>query len=122
LLGVRTVDQRTSGRVALWRTLALFAVAATGQLLVRRLAPSEPSPEEQHERERLWREVGDVHRRHPLDMQAREAERGRLFAEPPARVQVEMLRAIGPTVAVGLLNAGLRRRLAPTREVLSRVD
>ncbi len=118
LFGIRTVDRRTGKRVALWRTFALAAVAATGRELVRRLAFPE-SPELDRERQAFNAEIHEIFRGHPQDSPEREAA----LREASARQRglwPSAARAMGPSLLVGLLSSGLRRRLAPTVEVLAR--
>lgn len=119
LLGLRTVDRRTGGRVALWRTLLLLAVGVAGQAIIRRSAPC-PDPELELDRARFGRDLRAVHERHGDDPAARDAEMRRLFEQYPEPINVNLARSVGPTLAVGLLSSLLRRRLAPTSEVLVR--
>jgi hypothetical protein len=121
LFGLRTVDRRTGRRVALWRTLVIAGQGIAGQELARRLRPELASAEREREGEAFTAEMGAIMRRHPEASPERDAERRALFDRyeqqfaPP-----NLLRAIGPALAVGLVNRRLRRRLAPTVEVLDR--
>jgi hypothetical protein len=116
LLGVRTVDARTGHRVAAWRTLVLLGAAFAGQAAGERLKPADDAPAK-HAWEDFNREVREAAVRHRDDPEARAAELRRLSREhkpPPVRLWA----FIAPTIAVGLLNRVLRRRIAPTVEVL----
>jgi len=120
LLGIRTVDRRTGERVALWRTAALVGTALAAQRLAQQLAPPRPTAEQAREREAFGAEVREVMRRHPQDSPAREAELRELAARHPGARGPGVLRAVGPALAAGVLSNRLRRRLAPTVEVLAR--
>lgn len=120
LLGLRTVDRRTGGRVALWRSLVLATAGAGQHVIAQRLRPPAPSPEQVRARERYVAEMAAVYERHPLDPDARSAERARLLEHAPSPIKG----AIGPqavaNLAIGLARGRLRRRLAPTVEVVVR--
>ena len=120
LFGVRTVDARTGRRVTLWKTLVLLGAAAGTQALVRRLQPAE-DPEARRTREDLARELQEISRRHAHDAATRDAELTRYLHEhhPPAG-HSQLLRSMALPLVAGLLNQRLRRRLAPTREMLAR--
>ncbi|MHB8532277.1 MAG: hypothetical protein ACYDC2_06125, partial [Solirubrobacteraceae bacterium] len=120
LLGLRTVDRRTGERVALWRTLLLTGVAATGQQLTRRVAAPSQTPEQESERARFLDHVRDIHQRHPAGGIAREQEMEALWARQPDSLRSHLGRALGPALASALLTSRLRRRLAPTVEVRGR--
>jgi hypothetical protein len=122
LLGLRTVDRRTGRRVALWRTLLIAGQGIAGQELARRLRPELGSAERERQREAFTTEMQAIMQRHPEASPEREAERRALFERyPPGGFgSPELLRAIGPALAVGLVNRRLRRHLAPTVEVLDR--
>ena len=119
LLGLRTVDRRTGRRVALWRSLALTAVAAGGQQLARRVAPPTPSAEEERQRESYLYELRAIHQRHPAPSHERSAEI-RALQERHGPAGSHLARSLAPALAAGLLTARLRRRLAPTVEILVR--
>ena len=55
-----------------------------------------------------------------MTRRAREAERRALFERSHSPVAATAARAAGPTLAIGLLNSRLRRRLGPTIQVLAR--
>ena len=116
LLGTRTVDRRTGRRLALWRTFAVMGAGVAGQALSRRLGPAE-TPEREREREAFSAEMEAIMRRHPQSSAERDAEREALFARYPS---TNFARALAPGVISGLLTSRLRRRLAPTVEVLAR--
>ncbi|HXB14223.1 MAG TPA: hypothetical protein VNV44_00635 [Solirubrobacteraceae bacterium] len=116
LLGIRTVDRRTGRRLALWRTLGVLAAAVAGQALAGRLGPAE-TPEREREREDFRTEMEAIMRRHPQASAAREAERDALLARHPG---TDFARTLAPVLLTGLLTTRLRRRLAPTVEVLAR--
>jgi hypothetical protein len=120
LLGLRTVDRRTGRRPELWRTLALLGVSLGGRLLTRRLVPAPLTPERQRERDGFLEELNAINQRHAEDPAAREAERRALFERSHSRVGPTFARVAGPTLAIGLLNGRLRRRLSPTIQVLAR--
>jgi hypothetical protein len=120
MLGLRTVDRRSGRQVELWRTLVLLGANAGGQLLARRLTPPVPSPARARELERFSAELAAIYERHRDDHAAAEAERRELFERHPGPISVDFWRAAGPSLAIGLINNRLRRRLAPTSEVLAR--
>jgi hypothetical protein len=115
LLGTITVDRRTGGRLSLWRTLLLIAVRAGGAELTRRLEPVR-TPDLEREREAAGAEISDIMRRHPQATPEREAELHAAYARH--RLALPSLpRTVLPSLIAGVLNARLRRRLAPTIEV-----
>jgi hypothetical protein len=120
LLGIRTVDRRTGERVALWRTAALVGTALAAQRLAQQLAPPRPSAEQEAQRRAYGAEVRSVYERHPQASPQREAELRELAARYPSMQSTNALRAVGPALAAGVLSNRLRRRLAPTVEVLAR--
>jgi hypothetical protein len=117
LLGTHTVDRRTGRRVALWRTLALIGARAAGAELTRRLEPVR-TPELEREREAANAEVTDIMRRHPQASPEREAELQAAYARH-SHTTPSLPRAVAPSLVVGLVTTRLRRRLAPTVEVLA---
>ncbi len=120
LLGIRTVDGRTGKRVALRRTLALAGVKAAGGELARRLAPSE-GPERRRAQEDLASESHEIFRRHPQASPERDAALRELSGRYPSSVvSPDPVRMFLPPLFVGLVSSRLRRRLAPTVEVLAR--
>lgn len=120
LLGTRTVDRRTGRRVALWRTLALAGVGVASRELVRRLAPFE-GPERRRAQAAFASESHEIYARHPQASPEREAALRELYRRhPPGSVSADPVRIFLPPLLAGLLGAGLRRRLAPTVEVLAR--
>ncbi len=118
LLGTRTVDRRTGSRVALWRTLALIGSRAAGAELTRRLEPVR-TPDLEREREAANAEVADIMRRHPQASPEREAELRASHARH-SHATPSVPRMVAPSLVVGVLTTRLRRRLAPTVEVLAR--
>jgi hypothetical protein len=120
LLGIRTVDRRTGARVELWRSLLLLGSGWASLLLVRRLAPGGRSAEQQRAVEAYWRELREIGIRHADDPEAAHAERRELFDRSPPPLAVNVWRAVGPMLAAGLLMIRLRRRVAPTVEVIAR--
>ncbi len=120
IAGLRTVDRRTGERVALWRSLVLAGASGCGALAMRRVQPSPPTSEQERERERALVEMESLYRRHPIDREAREAERARLATQARSPVDFDVKRVLATTLAVALLRAALRRRLAPTIEVDAR--
>ena len=118
LLGTYTVDRRTGGRVALWRTLAVIAAGAAGREITRRLEPAS-GDKDARERDAFVTEMQAIMARHPQASPERAAEL-RALDQRQHGVVPSMLRAIAPSLAVGLLTTRLRRRLAPTVEVLAR--
>jgi hypothetical protein len=120
LLGLRTVDRRTGRRLELWRTLVLLGASVGGRLLVGRLAPAPLTPERQRDRDGFLEELNAINQRHADDPAVREAERRALFERSHSPVAATFARAAGPTLAIGLLNSRLRRRLSPTIQVLAR--
>jgi hypothetical protein len=119
LLGLRTVDKRTGRRIELWRSLVVLAASSSGQMIVRRLRP-RPTPEQESEHERFRVELRRIHDRYPEDSAGRDEEMRALFGSYPGPLTVKVWRSIAPVVAVALINLGLRRRLAPTTEILVR--
>jgi hypothetical protein len=119
LLGLRTVDRRTGRRLELWRTLVLLGVGVARPMFVRRLAPPRLTPEQERERSGFLDELNAIQARHPDDALAREAERRQLFERQHNQVPDILRRTAAPMLVLGLLNNRLRRRLAPTTEVLA---
>lgn len=119
LLGVRTVDRRTGRRVELWRTLVLLGVGVARALFMRRVAPPRLTPEQERDRSGFLDELNAIQERHPDDATARETERQRLFERQHNPVPDMLRRTAVPMLAIGLLNSRLRRRLAPTTDVLA---
>jgi hypothetical protein len=119
LLGLRTVDRRTGRRLELWRTLVLLGVGVARVTLVRRLAPPKLTPEQERDRRGFLDELNAIQARHPDDEAARESERQQLFARQNNQLPDILRRTAVPALALGLLNKRLRRRLAPTTEVLA---
>lgn len=121
LFGLKTVDRRSGRRVEPWRSLLLVGARAGGQWLAGRLKPPTPTPEQQRAQRLFGERMRDIYRLHGADPARRGEEIERALAElhPPA-LHVNVLRALAPTLAFGLLNMRLRRRLAPTVEVLAR--
>ncbi len=117
LLGTRTVDRRTGRRLALWRTLALIGARAAGAELTRRLEPVR-TPDLEREREAARAAISDVMRRHPQATPERAAELQAAHARHSASMP-SLPRTIAPSLAVGVIAIRLRRRLAPTVEVLA---
>ncbi len=119
LLGLRTVDRRTGDRPELRRALGLLGLEVGGQRLARAIAPAPLTLEQERQREGFLEELNAINQRHAHDRDALEAERRQLYErhEGPAG---KLWRSAGPTLAIGLLGGLLRRRLAPTTEVLVR--
>ena len=91
-----------------------------GQLLTRRLQPHE-DPEAKRGRDAFGHELEQIGHRHAGELATRDAEVRRHFLDHhPPPVQSQLLRAMAPTLAVGLLIRRLRRWLAPTKEILAR--
>ena len=122
LLGIRTVDRRTGERVALWRTLGRRSNFRGGGSRGAWRRPRCPVRRAEREREDFLAEMHELMQQHPEPSPEREAAREELFARHPS----DHLRSdhrcgwSRPTVLFGLLNHRLRRRLAPTVEVLAR--
>lgn len=117
LLGVRTVDRRTGRRTELWRSGLLLGAGIAGRGLTARLR-LEPAAEAEQARESFLPELRAIQERHAVDSPELAAERHALYERH--RVSVygpDLMRAMGVSVAVALLNRRLRRRLAPTVEV-----
>jgi hypothetical protein len=119
LLGIRTVDRRTGARVELWRSLLIVASGWASRLVVSRFAPPGPTADQQRAVEAYWRELHEIGTRHADDPDAAAAERRALVDRRPPPLGGKLWRAVGPTFATGLLMIRLRRRLAPTIEVLT---
>jgi hypothetical protein len=119
IMGVRTVDERTGRRLALWRTLTVALVQVVTRLLGRRLAP-RPEIRPEAERRQRWSEIQAIKERYADDEDALSAELMRHQAEHRGDVSVN----IWPPVVVGLgatlVNRAVRRRLAPTLVVSRR--
>jgi hypothetical protein len=120
LLGTQTVDARTGRRIAVWRTLALIGARAAGAELSRRLEPVR-TPELQREREAAHAELAEIMRRHPQASPEREAELQAAYRRH-SHAMPSLPRAVVPGLAIGLVTTRLRRRLAPTAEVLAHGD
>jgi hypothetical protein len=118
LLGLRTVDRRTGRRLELWRTLVLLGLGVARPILVRRVSSPKLTPEQERDRSGFLDELNAIQARHPDDAVAREAERRQLFERQHNQVP-DILRRTAPMLALGLFNNRLRRRLAPTTEVLA---
>ncbi len=116
LLGLRTVDRRTGRRLELWRTLVILGATLGGRVVMRRFAPSPPTPSQARDQREFLDELNAIHERHRDDPDALQAERRQLFARQQP-VRATLLSAAGPALAAGLLNNRLRRRLAPTTEI-----
>ncbi len=119
LFGLRTVDRRTGRRVELWRTLVVVGAGVARGALLQHLAPAPLTPEQERDRGAFLEELNAIQARHPDDAVAREAERQRLFARQHNSAPDFLRRTAAPTLAIGLLNSRLRRRVAPTTEVLA---
>ncbi|HTA34875.1 MAG TPA: hypothetical protein VK721_15745 [Solirubrobacteraceae bacterium] len=119
LLGLRTVDRRTGRRLELWRTLVLLGAGVARGVFMRRLAPPRLTPEQERDRSGFLDELNAIQARHPDDAVAREAERRQLFERQHNQVPDILRHTAAPMLAIGLLNSRLRRRLAPTTEVLA---
>ncbi len=113
LLGIRTVDRRTGRRVALWRTALLLGVRAGGQLAAARLAPATPDAAARAQLETELAEARRLHEGNPAALQSALTA----IYERHSTDFAGLPRAIAPTLATGVLNRRLRRRLAPTVEV-----
>jgi hypothetical protein len=119
LLGVRTVDRRTGRRIQLWRTGLLLGASVAGQQLTARLRPA--ALQEDPAREGFLTELREIHERHPVDSPELAAERHALYQRHTVSLHgPDLMRAVGVSTAVALLNRRLRRRVAPTVEVLAR--
>jgi hypothetical protein len=119
LFGLRTVDRRTGRRLELWRTLVVVGAGAARGMFLRRLAPTPLTPEQERVRGAFLEELNAIQVRHPDDAAAREAERQRLFARQHNSAPDILRRTAAPMLAIGLLHSRLRRRVAPTTEVLA---
>lgn len=119
LLGVRTVDRRTGRRVAPWRTALLVAVASGGQAAVRRFAQDPAGPERERESRIISEELDEIRLRAP-NAEAQRAEMAAVFERHKRPAGRDAGRALAAALVVPLLTARLRRRLAPTVEVLAR--
>jgi hypothetical protein len=113
LLGLRTVDRRTGQRMGPLRSLSMFGVGVGGVLATRRFIPLE-TPEHVRERGRMKAEMKAIAQRHPHDPETRRQELLALFGRTEVPSAGPMLAA---SVGVGLVNALLRRRIAPTVEI-----
>jgi hypothetical protein len=121
LLGLRTVDRRTGRRVDLWRSLVLLAASLAGQAIARRFRPRR-TPEQKREHERFIAQIREIHQRHPEGSPGRDAEMESLFEHPPAPLTPNARSSVAPMLGVGLLDVTLRRRVAPTTEILAGVE
>jgi hypothetical protein len=119
VLGLRTVDRRTGERVARSRTLLLVALGIADQALAARQKPG-PDPQLEAEQERFRSEIAAIHERHRDDPAARDAALRRAYEQRPGPVKIDLAHLPVPRLAVVLLAAIARRRLAPTTEVLVR--
>lgn len=124
LFGTRTVDRRTGARVELWRTIVLAAAGMAGGELTRRLVV-KPTPERDRDREAFFTDMQEIMRRYPQASPERDVARQELLARNPPMVigsGTSLLRVAAPSLLVGVFSKRLRRRLAPTVEVLARRD
>ena len=119
LLGTRTVDRRTGRRLELWRTLVLLGVGVARWMLMRRLTPPQLTPAQERDRNGFLEELNAIQVRNPDDAVARDAERRRLLERQHNPFPDVLRHTAAPMLAIGLLNSRLRRRLAPTTEVLA---
>ncbi len=120
LFGTRSVDRRTGARVALWRSLAIVVATTVSGEITRRLTVTE-TPELARRRQAHAVEGHEIFRRHPQDSPEREAALQELSARyPRGTLGPSAIRVFGPPLLSGLVLLRLRRRLAPTVEVLAR--
>jgi len=117
LLGLRTVDRRTGRRVELWRSGVLLATAAAGQVILSRLRPPPDTPEQERERERFAQEMRALAERHGDEPGERAAALDQLFDRYSLP---NPFSAMPAAIALGIVVRRLRRRLAPTTDVLAR--
>jgi hypothetical protein len=115
LFGVRTVDQRTGTRVALWRSLVALGAGVGTHLLTARMSSPEATPQQAHGHERHLQAVGETYQRHSADSAARDEERAGLMEQGPRRL--DPWRQIGLPLAVRLVEGRLHRRLIVTKEI-----
>jgi hypothetical protein len=121
LTGLRTVDRRTGRRVAPWRTMVLIAASAGGQWLRRRLAPAAQTPEQERERAAFAAQMRSIMENHPQASPERDAEEEALFERyPQTTLGSSLVRTIVPALAAAAVHRLLRRRLAPTVEVMAK--
>ncbi len=109
-MGVRTVDKRTGGRLALWRTLVVALVQIGTRLLSQPLNPRPAIPSETEHRQRSD-EIQTIKERHAEDEEALNAELMSHYAKHRMDVPIRTWPIL---VASTLLNRWIRRRLAPT--------
>jgi hypothetical protein len=117
LLGLRTVDRRTGRRVELWRSGLLLATGAAGQVIISRFQPPADTPEQERERERFAQEIRALAERHGDEPGELAEARDQLFDRYSLP---NNLSAMPAAIAVGIVVRRLRRRLAPTVEIIAR--
>ncbi len=119
LLGVRTVDRRTGRRVAVWRTALLVGVASGGHAAVRRIVPDDAGSEREAESRAISEQLDEIRRSAPT-AEAQREQMAAVFERHKRPAGREAGQAMAAALGVSLITARLRRRLAPTVEVLAR--
>jgi hypothetical protein len=112
VMGVRTVDQRTGARIALWRTLTVQLARIAARLLIRRQMPP-PVMTTDAERRRQFSEIKAIEERHRDDENARNAELMRHYSDNGVNGGSAPWRMLLASIGSALLNQLIRRRLAP---------
>jgi hypothetical protein len=123
IVGLRTVDARTGGPVALRRRLALIAFARASEALRNRAMRANNATAEARRSELAGR-VKALRAEHGEGTPELQEAMGRLFerhrAEGGAEPVVSNLLLLAVGVAIGLANRRLERALAPTVVVIRR--
>lgn len=120
LFAVRTVDRRTGRRTELWRTLVLVGFAGGVQLAERRLRPGVDAAGEGRRAE-LAARMKDISERYREEPARRDAEfRSAALQSGLPPIWPGLVRIAGGGLLAGAARRRLRRRLAPTVEVLAR--
>jgi len=114
--GVRTVDERTGKRVALWRTVLIVSARVGMRAAAQRLAKPSP-PISGAEQEQRARELQAIRARFPDDEDARNAALMDHYREHQKPVQANFAGPLAITLGSAVVNNRLRRHLAPTKLV-----
>jgi hypothetical protein len=114
--GIRTVDQRTGKRVALWRTVLIVSARMGMRAAAQRLTKPSP-PISEAEQEQRARELQAIRERFADDEDARNAALMDHYREHQLPVQANFARPLAITLGSAVVNNRLRRHLAPTKLV-----
>jgi hypothetical protein len=111
--GVRTVDERTGRRVALWRTVLIVSARVGMRAAAQRLAKPSP-PISEAEQEQRARELQAIRERFAEDEDARNAALMDHYRKHQKPVHANFAGPLAITLGSAVVNNRLRRHLAPT--------